>query len=350
MGLLKMVKLSALVLCALVINNVQAETFNNPLLSYNSPDPFVIYHEVDGFYYMVLSDFTKMTVLKSSVLTDWRDAETQLIYTLEPGWFNLWAPELHFLSGQFYIYFTMEDGDHANHRMYAIKSDTPGNPMGTWSQTPVKIAPAEEDYFAIDGTVFHNVAGDGELYFIYSGWENSTFSGPLENYKQSLYIAKMSSPLNITGRRALIREPGRTWEWHPNWGTLNEGPEMLIQANRTFLVYSASSTWTPEYCLGYVVLEQGQDPMVRSNWVQITDGCVFYRNDPEGVWGPGHASFTVSKDGRETWMVYHALDDITNPGTNRTARAERILWNRDSTPVFPRPAGFLTQLEVPSGQ
>lgn len=40
---------------------------------------------------------------------------------------ELWAPELHYIDGAWYIYVAADDGNNANHRMYVLKS-TSGDP------------------------------------------------------------------------------------------------------------------------------------------------------------------------------------------------------------------------------
>ncbi|CAG7725701.1 unnamed protein product, partial [Allacma fusca] len=34
------------------------------------------------------------------------------------------------------------------------------------------------------------------------------------------------------------------------------------------------------------------------------------RNDAQSVYGTGHASFTSSPDGTQTWIIYHAMEKI----------------------------------------
>ena len=46
-----------------------------------------------------------------------------------------------------------------------------------------------------------------------------------------------------------------------------------------------------------------KDPMNPTDWWFGPNEPVFWRNDDEDVYGPGHASFTTSPDGTETWMV-----------------------------------------------
>ncbi len=71
-------------------------------------------------------------------------------------------------------------------------------------------------------------------YFIWSGWANGS-SGNTQN----LYIAKMSSPTQISGNRVLLHEPTPAWQ-KSGGSAINEGPEILVHNGRTFLVYCES--------------------------------------------------------------------------------------------------------------
>jgi GH43 family beta-xylosidase len=69
----------------------------------------------------------------------------------------------------------------------------------------------------------------------------------------------------------------------------------VLQKNeRTFLVFSAHSTWGPDYCLGIMGIDEFKDPLLPDNWWHNDDGCVFSRNDEENVFCTGHAAFTTS--------------------------------------------------------
>ena len=59
-------------------------------------------------------------------------------------------------------------------------------------------------------------------------------------------------------------------------------------------------------------------------------------------------SVVTLTDGTETWMAYHATVDTGR--TDRIARLERIDFNDDGSPRFPRPHGFGNPIEVPHGQ
>lgn len=318
-----------------ITESVQA-TFTNPILDEKAPDPSVLRH--NGFYYLILALSNQITILKSPILTDFRNAERREVYGAPPGRANLWAPEMHYIRGNLYIYFTMDDGvADQNHRMYVIKADDPNNPLGSWGNEK-RVVPNEELY-AIDGTVMQY--GNGQLYFI---WTGNPETGPAS---MGLFIAPMVDPETVLVPRILIRRPKSEWEMHGF--PVNEGPFIIENAGRTFLVFSGSSTFTPDYCLSIMVIDGLLDPLDPINW-WTKDECLFARNDAEGVFGTGHATFAKSPDDTETWMIYHAVNDVTDLGINRYARVQKLEWNSDNSPRFPQAIGVGKPLQAPSGQ
>jgi len=323
-----------------VKNGSIAATFQNPIQDGRWPDPYCYLH-TDGFYYMPRSEFGGITLFKSALLSNWRNAESIRVYTPPNGLANLWAPEIFYIGGQWYMYFALDDGNNSNHRMYVTRAIDPNNPMGGWTQEKRLVVPGE-DFWAIDGTVLEY--SNGRLYFIWSGWP--TLNMPTD-FPQNLYIAPMSDPETISGPRVLINFPQYGWQQHG--ASLLEGPQVLHNAGRVFVVYSCSGSWTPDYQLGFMGIDGGADPLVTANWWRY-DQPVFWRNNEEGVYGVGHASFTRSKDGTEPWIVYHAMADPNAGWDGRTARVQKFGWNPDNSPAFPRPLGFGRAIEAPSGE
>jgi GH43 family beta-xylosidase len=99
----------------------------------------------------------------------------------------------------------------------------------------------------------------------------------------------MRSPKELAGARTLLRTRTMVWE-----GTVLEGPQVIWRGTKLFIVFSANHYTSKYYCLGMMSIEDSQDPLIPDNWDQSFDEPVFYRNEPEGVYGPGHASFTYS--------------------------------------------------------
>ncbi|ODM95234.1 Extracellular exo-alpha-(1-_5)-L-arabinofuranosidase [Orchesella cincta] len=314
----------------------QQKFYTNPILDHAAADPCVIKH--NGFYYMVYTQGDRIDILKSPILSSFRNAERKEAYRAPANRCALWAPEIHVIQGELFIYFTMDDcvAD-ANHRMYVIKADS-NDPMGNWG-SEVRLLP-EENIYAIDGTVLQ-YGPQKDLYFIWTGFPEPPGS-------MNLYIARMENPMRVIPPRTLLRTPTMDWETHGY--PVNEGPFIIENAGRTFLTFSASSTFTPDYCLGIMGIDGLKDPLVRSNWWNDVNHCVFFRNDAESVFGTGHASFVRSPDDSELWMVYHAVDDVNDLGGNRRARIQKLDWNPDNAPRFPPAIGINKPLPAPSGE
>nr|WP_198158097.1 family 43 glycosylhydrolase [Paenibacillus sp. P22] len=107
--------------------------FKNTLAEIDTPDPSVVYR--DGFYYMTFThNGADIMVMKSRTL-DFRAAERKVVWypPAETAYSaNLWAPEIQYLQGKWYIYFAADDGDNANHRMYVLEGES-GDPMGSYA-------------------------------------------------------------------------------------------------------------------------------------------------------------------------------------------------------------------------
>jgi GH43 family beta-xylosidase len=79
----------------------------------------------------------------------------------------------------------------------------------------------------------------------------ATFSGQAGRAQQwptNLYAAPMKDPVTINGDRVMIACPTTPWEQVEM--PICEGPQVLKRNNEIFVVYSASASWTTDYCLG----------------------------------------------------------------------------------------------------
>ncbi|WP_051348703.1 family 43 glycosylhydrolase [Peribacillus kribbensis] len=323
------------------LNSGEQKTFKNPIMG-DGADPWVIKHS-DGFYYYTQTTGNNVTVWKSKDLTHLNSGEKKVVWSpgaSDPNRANIWAPELHYLEGRWYIYFAASDGDMGKQRMYVLESDG-SDPMGPYHYpkgTSFGKLSDPSDKWAIDGTVLEL---DRKLYFIWSGWEGD------ENISQNLYIAPMANPWTISGKRAQISRPELDWEKKGN-PLINEGPEILKNhKGQVFLIYSASGSWTDDYCFGMLSLK-GKDPLIQSSWIKSRQP-VFKSNPALNVYGPGHGSFVKSPDGREDWMVYHAAK-FKGAGWNRNIRMQEFSWNKDGSPDFGSPVPADSWMHAPSGE
>jgi GH43 family beta-xylosidase len=315
--------------------------FENPVIG-DGADPWVVKH-TDGYYYYTQTTGNNITIRKSKTLTGLENAKSKVVWTPSqsaPNRAHIWAPELHFLDGKWYVYFAASDGDMEKQRSYVIQSET-DDPFSNYSYpdgTEYGKISDPSDKWAIDGTILEY---NDKMYFVWSGWEGNT------NVSQHIYIAPMSNPWTISGERVELSRPEYDWE-KIGFPHINEGPQILKNdEGEVFIVYSASGSWTDDYSLAMLKLT-GTDPLDSNSWNKHPEP-VFKKNPDAGVFGPGHASFVKSPDGSEDWIVYHAAK-FQGAGWNRNVRMQKFTWNEDGTPNFGKPVSAQTLLPVPSGE
>lgn len=319
-----------------------ARTFVNPV--YEGADPFV-YKHTDGYYYFCQSEGDRgIAVWKSDRLTD--KGIKRVVWTPPASGWNtdeIWAPELHYLNGRWYIYYAADSGENKDHRMGVLESVT-DDPQGEYLEkgmlyTGDEIETGANNRWAIDGTPLQ--VGD-RLYHVWSGWEST-------DDEQWLYIAEMENPWTIsTNRVRLVENDDYVWERVSeslDERGLNEGPQILRNDGIIYIIYSVSGSWQPSYKLAQLSMPESDDPMVPSNWVKH-QAPVFTGNDR--VHGVGHASFTSSPDGSEHWIVYHTKVD-TRPGWDRVVHMQPFTWTPDG-PDFGDAVPAGVPLPVPSGE
>lgn len=320
---------------------LKAGQFANPVCR-NAADPWVVYR--DGSYYMTRTVGWGVAIRKSPTLAGLAAAKDVEVWRGGgPGYEtfhrDVWAPELHFLRGKWYVYYTATDGPDANRRVFCLESKT-ADPFGEYTFKG-KVSVPNDDAYAIDATIYERPS-DKKLFLLWSGREASTKSA------QNIYIAPMSDPWTISGPRIRLSSPNYPWERH-GW-LVNEGPEVLTQGGKTFVVYSASGGTTANYCLGLLTNTDG-DLLNPTSWTKSEKPVFASYEGPDGrVYTPGHNGFFQSPDGKEWWIIYHGKEERDNTWRNRHARAQKFTWRPDGTPDFGRPIPAGVPLDVPSGE
>lgn len=327
-----------------------AQTFKNPLLPAGA-DPWSIYK--DGFYYYMHTTGKDLNIWKTKDLSKLATAQKVQVWsppTTGPYSRDIWAPELHFLQGKWYIYFAADDGRNRNHRLYVLENSSADPTQGTWEMKGELKTP--QDKWAIDGSVFEY---QSQLYLTWSGWEGD------ENGRQDIYLSKMSNPWTCVGNRVRISNPQFEWERH---GTIarpgpddkplvlvNEGPQFLRSPNgRINIIFSASGCWTDYYSLGMVYAAPNADLMNPTSWKKHPVP-VFFAHNVKGTHAAGHNSFFKSPDGSQNWILYHANAEAAQGcGKERTPRMQPFTFDKDGTPVFGNPLPLEVELPTPKGR
>ncbi|MCC3154412.1 glycoside hydrolase family 43 protein [Hymenobacter sp. BT770] len=315
-------------------------TFTNPLLA-SGPDPWV--YQKDGYYYYMHTTNTNLRIWKTANMSDLSQTSSVVAWTppvTGPASGNLWAPELYFLDGKWYIYYSAgpEGTNLGQQRTWVLENTSADPTAGSWVDKG-RLYNSTADYWAIDGTVLEQ---NGNRYFIWSGHNGI-------DAIQRLYISQMSNPWTLTGPRVELSHPEYSWE---NVGPpfVNEGPETIKHGGKTFLVYSASFCGTDQYALGLLTASTTADPMLPASWTKSAQP-VFSQSPANRAYATGHNAFFKSKDGQEDWIIYHAN---SNPSEGcvekRNPRMQKFTWNADGTPSFGVPVAISTPIAKPGGE
>ncbi len=308
-------------------------------LKYNEPwilqraDPY-IYKHLDGKYYFTASvpAYDKIVLRCADTLAGIADAEEVTVWNKHESGImskHIWAPELHFLDGKWYIYFAGGERDDIwKIRPYALEC-TDENPVtGRWNELGMMQCADDDEFsfraFSLDGTVFEN---KGERYYV---WAEKVGVG---KQISNLYISRMKTPNKLATVQVLLTTPDYDWERVGFW--VNEGPAVIKRNGKIFLTYSASETGAP-YCMGMLTADENSDLLDPLSWKKERYP-VLKSDETIGIYGPGHNSFTVDENGNDI-LVYHARtesviegDPLYNP--NRHTMLMKIKWENDR-PVF----------------
>jgi GH43 family beta-xylosidase len=313
--------------------------FTNPIIQ--GADPYVT--QKDGFYYFMVTQGNSIKLWKTKNMSAIGTAVSKTVYTPTNGAAdsqNVWAPEINFFDGKWYIYYTAGDGSDNTQRTWVLENSNADPMAGTWVAKG-RLYTANSDFWAIDGNVMEY---GGNRYFLWSGRPNQ-LSG---DYTQSIYIAKMTNPWTLEGNATRISTP--TYGWEKNGFGVNEAPEFLLNGNKAFVTFSASFCGTDDYALGLLSLNENGDPLRVQDWSKNTQP-VFVKNPSANAFGPGHNSFFTSPDGTENWLIYHA-NSLTSQGcsSNRNVRMQKFTFNVNGSPNFGLPVAVGVAVKSPSGE
>jgi GH43 family beta-xylosidase len=307
-----------------------AAAWTNPLVPQRA-DPHVTLHR-DGYYYLTASvpEYDRIELRRARTLGGLARAEPRTIWRRHergPMGAHIWAPELHFIGGRWYIYFAAGDADDVwRIRPYVLENASADPREGEWVEKGR--IPTNWDSFSLDATTFEH---RGRRYL---AWAQNIPGEP----GTKLCLAEMETPWSLAGPQVIISGP--EYDWERIGHHVNEGPAVLIRNGRIFLTYSASAT-DANYCMGMLTADEDADLLDPLSWAKSPEP-VFCSCAVSSQFGPGHNCFTTTPDGATDIVVYHARgykdidgEPLYNP--DRATRAHVLGWKPDGTPDFGTP-------------
>lgn len=310
----------------------KSKIYNKPWILQRA-DPYVMRAE-NGTYYFTASvpEYDRIVLRSSSGFYDLDKAEEKEIWHKHekgPQSKHIWAPEIHFLFGKWYIYYAGSDVDDIWALRPYVLECTGNDPMkDPWIEKGMLTAREDDEFsfraFSLDTTVFEV---GGSWYCI---WAEKVGVG---KQISNLYIARLKNAYTMDTVQVLLTTPDYDWERVGFW--VNEGPAVLKRNGKIFVTFSASETGVC-YCVGMLTADENSDLLDPRSW-EKDRMPVLSSSSEKGIYGPGHNSFTVDEDGRDL-MVFHARteteidgDPLYNP--NRHTMVMPITYE-NGRPVF----------------
>lgn len=313
---------------------------NDVKIIYNKPwilqraDPFICFDEKNDRYIFTASvpSYDRIVLRSARDIPDLPTAEEKVIWKKHNNGImseNIWAPEIHYIWGNWYIYYAASDKKDIWHlRPYVLKCKGNNPVEDDWEELGQMQAADNDPFsfnaFSLDSTVFEI---NNSYYFV---WAEKVGAEPQIS---NLYISKMESAIKLKTAQVLLSSPDYAWERGKFW--VNEGPSVIKNNGKIYLTYSASDTGQ-SYCVGMLSANENDDLLDPSVWNKAKNP-VMKTCAKKHIYGPGHNCFVKDRYGHDL-CIYHARqtyhiegNPLYNP--NRHTMIMPIQWAQTG-PIF----------------
>jgi GH43 family beta-xylosidase len=231
-----------------------ALTWTNPIVPQRA-DPHVFRH-TDGYYYLAATvpRYDCIELRRSQTIGGLATAEPKVVWRRPAQGAMagpIWAPEIHFIQGKWYVYYSAGEGGKPwdRIRMFVMENESANPLAGEW--TVLGQIKTKWDSFSLDATTFEH---QGERYYVWT---------QVEPGKQGscIMIAKMESPTALAEEQVILSRPELPWEQRVHW--VNEAPAALVRHGKVFIAYSASAT-DHNYCMGLLTADADANLWIRN--------------------------------------------------------------------------------------
>lgn len=316
---------------------------NDTSLGVNRADPCVYYNADDGYYYFIATndaDNNKTFFMKKSqTLEGLKDAQETEILNLDmyPDINTMvWAPEIHKIGGELYIFFSSNPGDPANWDVQSHVMHFKGGNLddkNSWERPilfqdkngkPLNQAMSDFGGITLDMSTFKI---KDTRYVVWAQRDYGRSTGSV----LCIGTVDEKEPWKLTSDPVIISRPDYGWDNNDNT-PVDEGPYAIIRDDKVFITFSGSSIGAT-YCVGLLSADIDSNFLDAKSWSK--SNCpILYARAVEGETGPGHNSYTTDAAGNLVF-VYHArpVDAAGNVGTRNTG-LRTVHFGADGEPVL----------------
>ncbi len=267
--------------CGIAQNPVEVETKKDPAYKDSAGqkvpfgDPFIMLYE-DTYYAYGTLEKDGIAVYTSKDLISWEPIK-QLALRKEDTWTDkwFWAPEVYFVKGKFYMYFS------ANEHICVATSDKPTGPFIQLEKKPMM-----EGEKCIDNSLF--IDDDGKPYLFFDRFNDGL----------NIWVAEMETDLIHIKTNTLHKCIHVSQDWETVWPRVNEGAFITKHKGIYYMTYSGNSYESPFYGIGFATATNIYGP-----WTKYDKNPIYQKvGSLEGI---GHSAMFKDKAGKLR-IVFHA--------------------------------------------
>ncbi|MGL5016318.1 MAG: glycoside hydrolase family 43 protein [Bacteroidales bacterium] len=249
--------------------------FELPAINVPLGDPFILLHG-DTYYAYGTNAEDGIEVYSSDDLVSWR-RHNQLALHKRDSWGDrwFWAPEVYFINGKFYMYYSADE-----HICVAISE----SPLGPFTQEEMR--PMIDNEKSIDNSLF--IDDEGKAYISFVRFNDGN----------NIWLADLSDDYLSIKQETMVKCLAVSQPWEEVWPRVNEGSFIVKHNGVYYMTYSANSYESPMYGVGYATSTN-----INGDWLKYNNNPIL--QNPSGLTGVGHSANFIDKEGNMR-IVFHA--------------------------------------------
>lgn len=288
-----------------------AQTYTNPVIAGDFPDPSVI-RDGEDFYATATTGgwVPHFQILHSRDLVNWKIVGA--VFNQKPAWAkgDFWAPEIINDRGRFFVYYTARRDEGADKRgTLCVAVAVADKPDGVWQDKGPLVC---QEMGSIDAFFIRD---ENDKPFLIWKEDGNDRNQPTWIYAQELD----ESGTRLKGKPAKLFRNDALWENH-----VVEGSFIIRRKGWFYHFYSGNACCgrACNYALGVA-----RSRTLLGKWEKFAQNPILKENE---TWQcPGHGSIVTLADGRD-FLLYHAYrkgSEAFNIG--REALLDEIKWTKD---------------------
>ena len=323
-----------------VVKQISDQTAENDPFIPLRADPTIT--EYNGKYYFIATTEAAVDnnyglyIREADTITGLNQAKQHRVYdekkAAEYGYVsktNHWAPELHVVNGQLYMFFSTNLGDGFNVQSMLMKLTGPDptdyNDWGELKQFLNKDGqPLSEPYggITLDMTYFTYLDRH------YVAWSQRNFGK--NGGTADIWMGEIDADKPYQLISDAVKIVDCEYGWERNHTFVTEGPNTIIRDGKLYLTYSGGAT-DETYCVGMtsIALDENTNFLDKNAW-QKSNYPILTGLSTEGYCGPGHNAYVEDKDGTLI-NVYHAKKGVYG---SRDTFLRIVHFGADGAPIL----------------